>query len=94
MKNINGILSKLVFSYGSCRALKEPENKGSIESFQEVVNENVGLIRRQRKEVPNILTADHVRQHLQSISLPECERSEQSKDFHWYFECKHYSSVS
>ena len=94
MKNINGTLIKLVLSYGSCRALKKRHHRGSIESFQETVNSIVKLIEKQRREVPNMLTADHVRQHLQALSIPKCERSHRAKDFHWHFDCKYYSSVS
>ena len=83
MENIDTTIAKLLFSYEVCHAFSTNSNEGSTEHVEKTAHSIINLIREQRKEVPNLLTGEHVHQHLQILSIPKCETTAQHPKTAW-----------
>ena len=72
LKKFEGVVTKLVFSYGFCHTVLEDNTEKSTKHMEETVISVLTLIQEQRREVPNKLTPDMIVRHLSEYNFNNC----------------------
>ncbi|KAE9547292.1 hypothetical protein FO519_009496, partial [Halicephalobus sp. NKZ332] len=82
VKEIQGIMSKLVISYGICKGVEEKVIEGTPSHVAEIVNSTLDILLQQRKKAPNLLPPKSIEDHLENISeqFPKCDKNESEKN--------------
>ena len=97
MKQFEGIVAKLVIAHGICRNFTANGNGETAKHVSEVAISTINLIRKQRKEVPNLLTPDIVLHHLSTLRVPHCfdkAAKDWVKNYDYAVVCTHKATVS
>ena len=97
MKQFEGIVAKLVIAHGICRNFTTNGSSGTAKHVSEVAISTINLIRKQRKEVPNLLTPDIILHHLSTVNVPHCfdkAANDWIKNYDYAVVCSHKATVS
>ena len=97
VEKFEGTVAKLVIAYGICRNFTTNGVKESVKHMEETANSIITLIRKQRKDVPNLLTSEIIHRHLDKITVPGCFNeavTDWVDHYNYGISCPHKATVS